>query len=166
MGASEAFRFRPRFRAFAWVCIGLGVGVAGWALVAGLTGPSRTFALACGVVGPLLGVLYLAAPAWRFRVVVDDDALSVQHGDELRFRVPWSEVKRCVHAPSSKTLHLDGGGAARSFLLPGPGAPGPYRIDERERLYDLIVARVPADRLEEVASLETARRDNPEPRGT
>lgn len=155
MGADGelAFRFRPRFRAFPWMCIGIGLGLLAASFISGREGPSRTFALLCAVLGPTLGLLYLAAPAWRFVVVVDDDALAVRHGSKLRFRLPWSEIARVVHSPESHTLYVDGGAGARSFLLPGPGAPAPYRVESREELYDLIIARAPRERLVEVASL-------------
>jgi hypothetical protein len=148
--AAREFRFRPRFRALPWATIVLGVAIVVYAFVAG--GSSRTLLVAVGVIGPVLGGFYLLAPAWRFRVVVDDDKLAVKFGDELRFELPWSKVEKVVHTPESKTCWVDGGETGKSLLLPGPGAPGPYRIERREELYDFILAHVPADRLTEVGT--------------
>ena len=148
------FRFRPRFGAFAFL-----VGALGLVVLAGapfVQGSSRTFALTCGVIGPALAAAYLASPAWRLRVRVDPEALAVVRGGRLCFCVPWLEVKRVLAAPSTKTCFVDGGTAAHSLLVPGPGAPGPYRIEGREALYDFILAHVPSDRVVVVPSIEEA----------
>jgi hypothetical protein len=155
------FRFRPRFRALPWATIVLGAAIVVYAFVAG--GSSRTLLVAVGVVGPVLGGFYLLAPAWRFRVLVDDDKLAVRFGDEPRFELAWSQVVKVVHTPESRTCWVDGGETGKSLLLPGPGAPGPYRIERREELYDFILAHVPADRRVEVAALRSWKPD--EPRG-
>lgn len=153
---SSEFRFRPRLRAFPWLCAGLGIGLLGVALATGAEGASLHFAIAGAVLGPVIAALYLAAPAWRFRVIVDDEALAVWHGRELRFRVPWGDVQKVVHAPSTRTCYVDTGTPSRNLLVPGPGAPAPYLIERREELYEAILAHVPEERRQEVELLELA----------
>lgn len=144
---ARSFRFRPRFRALPWLTILTGASLGAWALVAAPPGPARTFALVAGAIGPVLGLLYLRSPAWRLRVEVDEEALFVLRGDELKFRLPFHEIVRAIADPVNKTLILDGGEPGRSLVVPGPGLAAPYRIERREALYDLVVARVPRDRL-------------------
>jgi hypothetical protein len=136
-------------------CAVIGLGVAVLA--------QGAFGVACGVLGPLAGVGYLVAPAWRFRVEVDDQALAVWHGRNLRFRLPWDEVKQVIHSPSTATCFVDGGRPERSLLVPGPGAPGPYRIERREALVARIVARVPRERRREVERLDAGVPEGPPP---
>lgn len=140
----RSFRFRPRYRALPWVVavLGLAVGALVW-----WSGSSPVFAVACALFGPLLTALYLASPAWRLQVDVDDDALVVRRGDEIRLRLPWSEVARVVASPATHTCFVDGGDPKRSLLVPGPGAAAPYRIERREELYAFILAHVPADKV-------------------
>jgi hypothetical protein len=152
------FRFRPRYRALPLLCIAISFVLILSALIFDLQGSSRLFALVGGTIGTLLGTIYFAMPLWRYAVVVDDDKLIVRHGTEEKLRLPWSDVVRVIASPSTKTLFLDGGGAARSLLVPGPGASGPYMIERREQLYDAILARVPAERVTQVESLETWKR--------
>jgi hypothetical protein len=154
---ADSFRFRPRYAPFAWGVAAVGVALLVCIPVFSLQDSARTFALACGVTGPILAALYLGSPAWRLRVDVDDDALTVRRGEDVRFRLAWSEVRSVVASPSTKTCFVDGGAPERSLLVPGPGAPGPYRLEKRERLYDLIVARAPADRVKSVETLEQFR---------
>jgi hypothetical protein len=152
------FRFRPRFRALPYVCAILGPAILVVALLAGASGNSLTFAIAGAVIGPLIVTAYLASPAWRFRVETDDEGLAVWHGRELRFRVPWWDVRRLVHSPSTRTCYVDGGVPSRSLLVPGPGAPASYLIERREELYDTILAHVPEERRETVELIELAMR--------
>ena len=131
-----SFRFRPRYRGVAWVAIGTG-GVL--AATAGILAP---------LAGVALGALYLVSPTWRLVVEADDDGLEVKK----RFRLAWKDVVRVVASPSTKTCFVDGGAPEKSLLVPGVGAPAPYRIDRREALYDFIVAHAP--KVEEVTTLE------------
>lgn len=143
------FRFRPRFRGVALVAAALGLCVVGLGLwrASAATG-------VVGGVGLVAAVLYLASPVWRYVVVIDDDALAVVRGDERRFRLPWVAVRRLVVSPSTGTCFVDGGEPGKSLLVPGDGAPAPYDLEGKAALYAAIVARVPADRVEEVASLD------------
>ena len=156
-GKRRSFRFLPRLRVFPWLVGALG-GVTqtmpAGGIANGLAGPSRAFAVACGVIGPVLAWLYLRSPAWRLRVVVDDEALAVLRDGDTRLRLPWAEVRRVIASPATRTCFVDGGAPTKSLLVPGPGAPGPYRIEDREGLYAAILARVPADRVTEVPSLD------------
>jgi hypothetical protein len=123
-----------------------------------LAGASLIFAVATGLSGVVLGTLYLASPAWRIEVVVDDDALEVLSSGDRRFRLPWGEVRRVVASPATRTCFVDGGDPDRSLVVPGEGASAPYDIEDKEALYDAILARVPADAVEEVPLLESAAR--------
>jgi hypothetical protein len=149
-----SFRFRPRYRALAIGAIGLGALIALAGVLAGRD--FRTFSLVAGAVGASLGVLYLLSPAWKIVVHVDDDAIEVTSKGERRFRLPWSEVEAVVASPSTKTCFVNGGAPERSLLVPGPGAPAPYEIENRGPLFDAIVAHVGKDRIREVTLLESA----------
>jgi len=151
------FRFRPRFRALAWACT---VGGAALALVAAWTsGDARWLMLGIGCSGTVLGGLYLLSPAWRYQAIVDDDGLEVLdgHGDQ-RFRLGWHEVERVIASPSTHTCVVSGGTAERTLIVPGPGAPAPYDIDDKHALFDEIMARVPPDVVQEVDLVENAER--------
>jgi hypothetical protein len=153
------FRFRPRFRALPWVCAVLGPGMLVVALATGSSGRSLTFAIVGAVLGPLVLVAYKASPAWRLRVVTDEEGLAVWQGKELRFRVPWWDVRRLVCSPKTHTCYVDGGVATRSLLVPGPGAPSFYSIERREELYEIIVAHVPPEVRKEVDLIELAMKE-------
>jgi hypothetical protein len=144
----RSFRFRPRYRALALGTAGLGALAA----AAGLAGQGWFTGLA-GALGLALGVAYLASPAWRLTVVVDDDGLEVVAGERPRFRLRWDEVVELVDAPASRTCFVDGGAPERSLLVPGDGAPAPYDLEHRDALYAELVARVPAARRRQVESL-------------
>lgn len=146
------FRFLPRYAGLGYAAAGIGgVLVIAGAVVAALV------PIVAGVAGAGLGVAYLRSPAWKLVVAVDDAGLEVRSPGKVRFRLAWTEVARVVAAPN-KTCFVDGGTPEKSLLVPGVGAPAPYDIEGKARLYDLIVARVPADKIQHVASLETAAR--------
>jgi hypothetical protein len=148
---AEQFRFRPRFGALAWAAVGLGALTA---LVAGWRG-----AAGAGVAGGLclaFGLAYLWSPAWRFIVHVDDDALEVTRDGVRRFRLPWTAIVKVIASPATATCFVDGGSPATSLLVPGDGAPAPYDVERKRALYAAILARVPAERVREVASLDAA----------
>ncbi len=150
-----SWQFRPRYRALAWLAVGLGAG--GIAATAVLAWP--VFAYAFGGAGTALGSLYLASPTWRYRVTVDDDGLEVtDNRGNRRFRLAWDEVDRCIVSRDTKTCVVSGGSAERTFIVPGPGALAPYDIADKQRLFDEIVRRVPPDKIEEVDLVERAER--------
>lgn len=155
--STNRFRFRPRLNALPWAVAAISAVLMLLGLSGRVAGPSRTFCLAVGAIGAVLAVLYRMSPAWRLEVVISDDALEVLRGDERRLHLPWSEVRRLVASPMTKTCFVDGGTAKRSLLVPGPGAPGPYQIERREELYELIRAHVPPDRIHDVSSLDALR---------
>jgi hypothetical protein len=143
--APHRFPLRPRFRGLAWGSIGLGGALAGIAL---WTPP---VVLVTGVCGLVLGGAYLLSPTWRLAVVVNDEALTLMAGDTARFTLPWSEVQKVIASADTKTCFVDGGSPERRIMIPGDGAPAPYRIERREALYDFVLAHVPADKVEPVA---------------
>jgi hypothetical protein len=146
------YRLRPRYRGIALGSIGIGGAVATMALWT----PAVVAVSVCGVG---LGIAYLLSPTWRLRVVTSDEALAVIAGDKPRFTLPWAEVVKVVASPSTKTCFVDGGTAERRILVPGDGAPAPYRIERRDELFDEILARVPAAKIEEVALLSDRMAD-------
>ena len=148
----QSFQFRPRYRALAWSSMGVGGSVAAVAAVLGFV----TVPLVTGALGVALGAAYLASPAWRIAVTVDDDGLSVGSPRRLRFRLRWSDVVRVVASPDTATCFVDGGAPERNLLVPGDGAPAPYDIADRKALFDAILAHVPADKVQTVASLDKA----------
>jgi hypothetical protein len=143
------FRFRPRHAAFPWILVGLSAWLIVCVPLYHLEGSSRTFAIACGVIGPLVALAYWRSPAWRLVVEVDDDALTVRRGADVRMKIAWREVVEVVHSSEHMTALVDGGASDKRLLVPGPDAPGPYRIERREALVREILARVPADKQRE-----------------
>ncbi len=134
--------------------IALGVAAAIGGLIGAASG--ATAMIIAGLGAAALGTVYLASPAWRLVVVVDDEALAVVSGGDRRFRLTWDEVVRVVASPSTATCFVDGGTPARSLLVPGVGAPAPYDIEDRAALVAIILARTPADRVHTVDLLERA----------
>jgi|GEM_PF-1280945 len=152
---SRAFRFKPRFAALAYGAVGVGAALLGAVVVFGLDGDNRTFALIVGLGAVALGALYLLSPAWRYQVLVDDDGLEVQTGrGERRFRVAWTDARKVIASPDTKTLVFFGDGPEHNLIVPGPGAPAPYDIEDKPALYDAIVTNVPAALVQEVDLLE------------
>jgi hypothetical protein len=145
---ARVFRFRPRYQVVPWLSAALGLAIAGVGFTPGLDASSRLFCFATGVFGPALAALYLTSSAWKLRVELDDAELRLHAGDELRVRLAWNEVAKLVHSPTHKTAFVDGGVPDKSFVLPGPGVPAPYRIENQDELYAELVARIPADRHE------------------
>lgn len=144
--APRSFRFRPRFAAIPWIVAGVGVAMLGFGLFGGATGASRTFALVAGAMGPVIALAYLRSPAWRLVVEVSEEAFEVKGSDTIRFRLAWAEVKEVVYSTKFPTAFVDGGAAERSLLIPGPGAPAPYRIERADELVAFVRAHVPAER--------------------
>jgi hypothetical protein len=149
---ARSFAFRPRYRALAWSSIGVGGAVATVAAALGLV----TIPLVTGALGIVLGAAYLRSPTWRIAVTVDDSGLRVGSPDKLRFQLSWADVIRVIASPSTSSCFVDGGSPERSLLVPGDGAPAPYDITERAALVEAILAHVPADKVQTVATLEQA----------
>jgi hypothetical protein len=110
--------------------------------------------LVTGALGVALGAAYLRSPTWRIAVTVDDGGLRVGSPSKLRFRLTWAEVVRVVASPATSSCFVDGGSPERSLLVPGDGAPAPYDIADRAALVEAILAHVPADKVQTVASLD------------
>jgi hypothetical protein len=146
---AERFRFRPRFAALAWGAVAVGGLAAAIGAGRGATG----IAIAGGLC-LAFGLAYLWSPAWRFVVIVDDEALEVSRDGERRFRLPWSAVVAVRASPTTSTCFVDGGSPDHSLLVPGDGASAPYDLERKRDLYRAILARVPADRVHEVATLD------------
>lgn len=145
-----SFRFLPRYRGLGLSALGLG----GTLLVVGGIATAVAPILA-GVVGIGMGAAYLLSPAWKLEVIVDDAGLEVRSPDRSRFKLAWGEVVKVVAAPNA-TCFVDGGAPERSLLVPGVGAVAPYDIRDKVKLYEAILAHVPASRVERVESLEAA----------
>ena len=150
--SAQSFRFRPRYRGLAWGSMGFGGSVAAIAAVLGFA----TVPLVTGALGIALGAAYLASPTWRIAVTVDDSGLTVGSPGRPRFRLAWIDVVRVVASPTTSTCFVDGGAPERSLLVPGDGAPAPYDIADRKALFEAILARVPADKVQTVSSLDQA----------
>lgn len=151
------FRFRPRYRGVAYVAMALGALLLVCPLLFELGGASYWFALGSGIAGVLLGSLYLLSPTWRIEVVAGDQGLEVLSRGDRKFLLPWDQVERVIASPSTRTCFVDGGDPARSLLVPGDDAPAPYAIEDKDRLYAMIVERVAADRVTEVSTLLEAQ---------
>jgi hypothetical protein len=138
----RSFAFRPRYRALAWGSIGVGGAVAA---VAAVLGPVA-IPLVTGALGVVLGAAYLRSPTW----------LRVGSPSKLRFQLTWADVIRVVASPATSSCFVDGGSPERSLLVPGDGAPAPYDIADRPALVEAILAHVPPDKIQTVASLDQA----------
>ena len=148
------YRFRPRYRGIAWTSVGLGGSLAVVASALGFI----TLPLVTGLVGIGIGAGYLVSPAWKLEVIVDDEALEVATPKRSRFRLPWQDVVKVTASPTTHTCFVDGGSAEKSLLVPGDGAPAPYDIVDRPKLFAAILEHVPADKVETVETLEQAKR--------
>ena len=149
---ARSFAFRPRYRGLAWGSMGVGGAIATVSALIGFV----TLPLVTGAIGIALCAAYLASPTWKIAVTVDDDGLSVGSPSRLRFRIAWADIVRVVASPSTHSCFVDGGSPDRSLLVPGDGAPAPYDIADRAALVDAILARVPADKVKTVDSLDKA----------
>ncbi|HUS28708.1 MAG TPA: hypothetical protein VMZ53_09365 [Kofleriaceae bacterium] len=152
---ARSYRFKPRYKALAISAMGVG-GTLG--VVSAIALGAAALPLATGALGIALGGGYLLSPSWKLEVVVDDDALIVRSPKAEKFRIAWLEVKRVVASPSTKTCFVDVKDPARNFLVPGDGAPAPYDIEDREELYAAILAKVPREKIEEVETIEAAKK--------
>ena len=142
-------RFRPRMRTMALATMGLAAVIGAVGAIEGVVGLTIL-----GAVVVALGAAYLASPAWRLVVTVDDDGLEVGTPGRRRFRLAWGEIVRVVASPTTTTCFVDGGAPERSLLVPGDGAPASYDLDDKAALYAAILARTPADRVQTVARLD------------
>lgn len=115
------------------------------------------FWAAVGAAGLTAGGLYLASPAWRNTVIVDEHGLEVASGGERRFRLNWDDIDHVVASPTHKAAFIAGPTPRTSLLLPGRGARAPYRIQHQAQLYEYIVAHVDPARISEVDRLSPNR---------
>jgi hypothetical protein len=143
-------RLRPRYKLLAWTSIGIGTPLTAVGIVAG----GVLLPIAAGFMGIAAGAAYLASPMWRLEVVVDDNGLEVRSPKRTRFRVAWADIVKVVASPTTHTCFVDGGAPDKSLLVPGVGAPAPYDIADKATLYDAILARVAASKVETVERLE------------
>jgi hypothetical protein len=147
---TRRFRFRPRFRGLAWGSVGVGGSLTAVTIA---TLGSAMVPLATGAIGVVLGAAYLMSPTWKLEVVIDDEALEVRSPKRSKFRLPWADVVKVVASKATSTCFVDGGTPEHSLLVPGEGAPAPYDIADRPGLVAEILAHVPAEKVQEVASL-------------
>ena len=153
------FRFLPVRRVFPYAA-----GILGVLLVlAGVLAQGGPWLIGLGLVGIAAALGYHLSPGWQLAVVVDESGVALHRGTTVRFEIPWAEVAHLVHAPSTKTCFVDAGDAARRVVVPGADFRAPYRIEDAEELYDLLVARVPGDKQLEVPSLRDVRFDQGRP---
>lgn len=148
---ARSYRFRPRFRGLAWGSVGVG-GALGAVTLATLGG--AIMPLVTGALGVVLGSAYLMSPTWKLEVVVDDAGLEVRSAKASRFRLAWGDVVKVV--ATDETCFVDGGAPERSLLVPGPGAPAPYDLEQKRALVAEIVAHVDPAKVRKVASLQEA----------
>ena len=148
---ARSYRFRPRFRGLAWGSVGVG-GALGAVTLATLGG--AIMPLVTGALGVVLGSAYLMSPTWKLEVVVDDAGLEVRSAKASRFRLAWGDVVKVV--ATDETCFVDGGAPERSLLVPGPGAPAPYDLEEKRALVAEIVSHVDPAKVRKVASLQEA----------
>jgi len=148
------FAFRPRFKALAGIACIFGFFFAAFPFVVTLSGSGDSLFIIGGTIGCLLGLLYLRSPAWKIRVVVDEEHVEVLAGEKRRFILAWDEVDHIVASPGTKTCFVDGGRPEHSLLVPGLGASAPYAIENSGKLFDFIIAHTQEDKIRTVPFLE------------
>lgn len=149
------FRFRPRYRMLAWGAVLMGALLLGYAVY---SGQARALATAMGLAGITLGLVYMASPVWRYRVVIYKDRLEVESAKATRFSVPFAEVQAFIASPSTNTGFVNGGSPERSLLVPGPGASASYDIEDKPRLFALLREHIAVERTQVVESLTAWRK--------
>jgi hypothetical protein len=107
-----------------------------------------------GLGGPALAAFYFLQPAWRYAILVDEDAISIASSKDVRLRLLWSDVKEVRAVDATKVCYVDGGEGAKSVLVSGPRAPAPYAVERRAELYDFILAHVAKEKIRLVETLE------------
>jgi hypothetical protein len=148
----QTYRFLPRYKRLAQVSVGLGIPIAALGAIAAVAVP-----IVAGALGIVAGAAYLASPAWRLEIAVDDDGVEVRSPARSRFKLAWRDVVKVIASPTTHTCFVDGGSPDKSFVVPGVGAPAPYDIAGKAELYDAIVAKVARDKIQEVERLELAK---------
>ena len=138
----------------------MGFGLACGGLAFLLEENLRIAAGILALVGLLLGGSYLLSPTWRLRVVTNSGGLEVFSGPKSKFQLSWDEIIQVIASPSTQTCFVNGGDPTQSLLVPGPGAPASYDIENKDKLYGDILRQAPADRVKEVELLETANLSN------
>lgn len=151
--SARVFRFRPRFRGLAWGSVGVG-GALGAVTLATLG--AAIMPLVTGALGVVLGAGYLMSPTWKLEVVVDDAGLEVRSAKATRFRLAWGDVVKVVASEATSTCFIDGGAPERSLLVPGPGAPAPYDLEDKPALVAAILGHVDPAKVKKVATLQEA----------
>ncbi|HEY4241515.1 MAG TPA: hypothetical protein VGM88_16955 [Kofleriaceae bacterium] len=146
-------RFRPRYRTLALGASGAGGAVA---VLGAIAGPAA-LPIVTGALGVVLGIAYLRSSIWKLAITADATGLAVgAPGAQPKFTIAWGDIVRVTASPSTKTCHVNGGDAGKSFLVPGPGATAAYSIEDRETLFDAILAHTPKDRVKIVDTIERA----------
>jgi hypothetical protein len=126
------------------------------AVVIALAGAWVATALWARIACAAVAVLALLA-AWlqgraRPALLVDDEGYAVEEHGREKLRVRWSEVVKVRADAGEKALYIDVGDPARNLLVPPRRGYG-FRFDRADELFQRILARVPADKVEAVARL-------------
>lgn len=156
MSEPAIYRIKPRYALMAAAAAAVGVALLVIGAVAS-SGTGRIFAIACGVAGLVLGALYLMSPVRQLDIAVSDDAIAVRRRGDTRLAIDWSAIETVLI--SERGLYLWTGDPARSLLVPGPGIPGPYAVEDRAGLMKAIERRAPGDAIERVDDLLLAYRE-------
>ena len=102
-------------------------------------------------------VAYLLSPAWSIAITTDDDGVTVTKRNQVSFQVAWSDIEVLVIDAASNTCFIDTGSPDTSILVPGPGAPAGYDVEDKAELIAELRTRVPAETIREVESLRAWR---------
>jgi hypothetical protein len=88
----------------------------------------------------------------RPALVIDDEGYAVEEHGREKLRVRWSEVVKVRADGGEKALYVDVGDPARNLLVPPRRGYG-FRFERADELYQHILQRVPADKVEAVGKL-------------
>ena len=108
--------------------------------------------LTCGLVAALAVVAAWLQGRARPALLLDDEGYAVEEYGREKLRVRWSEVKKVRADGAEHALYVDVGDPARNLLVPPKRGYG-FRFDRAEELFQRILQRVPADKVEAVPRL-------------
>ena len=88
-------------------------------------------------------------------LLLDENGYAVEEHGKEKLRVSWSEVQRVRADGAEHALYIDVGDPARNLLVPPKSGYG-FHFERAEELFQTILRRVPADKVEAVARLDAA----------
>ena len=108
--------------------------------------------IVCGAVAGLALLAVWLQGHSKPALLIDEEGYAVEEHGREKLRVRWSEVVKVRADGAEKALYIDVGDPARNLLVPSRRGYG-FRFDRADELFQRILDRVPADKVEAVARL-------------